>query len=523
MLRRASFVLVPLALITFAAVGQPALAAKPSGGGGGGGKAGAPKAPGFTAPIVLPGSGDDGGNEPTIAISNSGVRYVAWQSPGEFARSSDGVNWTNTGFADTGAAGDVHNQVDAAGALYNVQICGGVTELHNCLYRSLDGGTTWETRSIIADMHPGAADRPWIDVYPKKTSGAWNSDQTTVYLEYHTFSPEELAYVTVSHDGGATFSEPKFITSSTNAIVSSGCNTVPGGVAVNQSSPNGQLVYALWLSGNDVESNAQTGCNYSQIGPFNKAWLSTSTDGGTTWTAHQAWLGNFDLTTKIGDNADKIFASFALDQAGQVQVVLPVRHEDDPVTFAATGTETPQSTDLYILTSPDQGAHWTQPFKINQTTGSYFFPWITAGSSGRLDIVYYRSSTLMPNDDTSQWFIGFTQVLGAVAARTGSTASYSGTLTVSEQLLDPEAVHIGGICSFGLFCAALPSSNRNLADSIAVVLDPAGGANAVYTVDAPGQLASGEGDSHVEYVCQSSGPSAFTSVKSISGCYKGTA
>jgi hypothetical protein len=521
MLRRARLVLFPLALLTFAAVVPPALAAKP--GAGTGGKGGGAKAPGFTSPIVLPGSGDDGGNEPTLAISNSGVRYASWQSPGEFARSSDGVNWTNTGFADEGAVGDVHNRVDAAGALYNVQICGGLTELHSCVYRSLDGGATWQTRSILADMHPGAADRPWIDVYPKKAAGTWNPDQTTVYLEYHTFSPEELAYVTVSHDGGATFSEPKFITTSTNAIVSSGCNTVPGGVVVDQASSGGSTVYALWLSGNDVESNAQTGCNYSQIGPFNKAWLSTSTDGGATWTAHQAWLGNFDLVTKIGDNADKIFASFDVDQAGQIQVALPVRHDDDPVTFAATGTELPQSTDLYLVTSPDKGAHWTQPLKVNQTTGSYFFPWIAAGSAGRLDIVYYRSATLTPNAEDVSWYIGFTQVLGAVARVTGSNASYAGTVTLSEQLLDPEPVHVGGICTFGLFCAALPTANRNLADSIAVVLDPAGGANAVYTVDAPAQLEAGEGDSHIEYVCQSSGPSAFASVKSITGCYKGSA
>jgi hypothetical protein len=516
MLRRASSVLVPLALLTFASLVPPALAARP----GGGGKTGSPKAPGFTAPIVLPGS-DDGGNEPTIAISNSGVRYAAWQAPGEFASSPDGVNWTNTGFADPDAVGDVHNQVDAAGALYNVQICGGLTELHNCLYRSLDGGVTWETRSILADMHPGAADRPWIDVYPKSATGTWDPNQTTVYLEYHTFSPEELAYVTVSHDGGATFSEPKFITTSTNAIVSSGCNTVPGGVAVDQDSAGGQTVYALWLSGNDVESNVQTGCNYSQIGPFNKAWLSTSTDGGQSWTAHQAWLGNFDLVTKIGDNANKIFASLAVDQGGQVQVALPVRHDDDPVTFAATGTESAQSTDLYVVTSPDGGSHWTQPFKINQTIGSYFFPWITAGSAGRLDIVYYRSATLTPNSTDAIWFIGFTQVLGAVATVTGSTASYTGALTVSEQLLDPDPVHVGGICTFGLFCAALPTANRNLADSIAVVLDPSGGANAVWTVDAPGQLQPGE-DSHIEYACQSSGPSAFATVKAITGCFKGT-
>lgn len=68
----------------------------------------------------------------------------------------------------------------------------------------------------------------------------------------------------------------------TNAISGSGCNTIPSGVTVD---PRSGAVYALWLSGNDVFSNVATGCNYSQIGPFDKAWVSASTDGGAHWTA----------------------------------------------------------------------------------------------------------------------------------------------------------------------------------------------------------------------------------------------
>ncbi|MDQ1466088.1 MAG: repeat-like domain, partial [Actinomycetota bacterium] len=316
-----------------------------------------PAAPRFHAPVVMPGS--DGGSEPSVAISKSGVRYVTWQSPGQFASSLDGVHFTALATPDPDANGDTSDAVDAAGAVYDAQICGSATSLHTCIYRSTDAGHHWTLQSNLADNHPGASDRPWIDVFPKSTAGSWNTDNTTVYLEYHTFSPEDLAYVTVSHDGGRTFSTPAFITSDPNALDSSFCNTVPSGIVADQKRPG--TLYALWLSGNDSQANASSGCNYSQIGPFNKAWVSTSVDDGTTWTSHLAWHGAFDATTKVGDNANKIFGTIGVDLAGQIHVVVPARHLDDPTTFAATGTESPQPTNLLLASSPDRGAHWTQP------------------------------------------------------------------------------------------------------------------------------------------------------------------
>src|SRR5438874_10931221 len=132
----------------------------------------------------LPGSDD--GNEPSIAISTDGIRYASWQAPGEFAVSSDGTTWTNTGMPDSGALGDVSNAVDASGAVYNGQICGVPAALHTCIYRSTDGTQTWPQQTIAADSNPGASDRPWIAVDPITTTGPWDPANTTVYLEYHT-------------------------------------------------------------------------------------------------------------------------------------------------------------------------------------------------------------------------------------------------------------------------------------------------------------------------------------------------
>jgi len=508
MLKRALLAVPAVVLVVAASLLAPAAGA-------------APAPPGFHAPVLMPGSA--GGTEPSLAISNSGVRYVSWQSPGEFAGSADGVNFEPLATPDPGASGDVTNAVSYSGALYNGQICGDVTILHSCIYRSLDGGHSWTTQNILADNHPGASDRPWIDVYPKKntTPTASDPDKDTVYLEFHTFSPDDLVYVTVSHDGGATFSPPHVIESDTNADDST-CNTIPGGITVDQDTGT---VYALWLSGNDVESNVQTGCNYTQIGPFNKAWVSTSTDGGNTWSSSLAWEGAFNATTKIGDNADKIFSTITVDSGHQVHIALSVRHNDDPVGFVAACTlnsqtcqEDPQPTDLYLVTSPDQGRHWTAPFKINKTTGSFFFPWLAAGSAGIVDSAYYSSSTLQPNKPTSVWFVGFSQITGAVATyRNGPRATYASTPVATDQiLLDPNPIHGdgttgGGICTFGIFCSAVPGANRGLADVFEVHVDPAGGANVAWTKDLGGR--------RIYFACQDSGASAFAGAPNLNGCY----
>src|SRR5213593_1007520 len=109
MLKRA-LVAVPAVVVVVASLLAPAAGA-------------APAPPGFHAPVLMPGSA--GGTEPSLAISNSGVRYVSWQSPGKFAGSADGVNFEPLATPDPGASGDVTNAVSYSGALYNGQICGG--------------------------------------------------------------------------------------------------------------------------------------------------------------------------------------------------------------------------------------------------------------------------------------------------------------------------------------------------------------------------------------------------------------
>jgi hypothetical protein len=207
-------------------------------------------------------------------------------------------------------------------------------------------------------------------------------------------------------------------------------------------------------------------------------------------------------------------------------VSLSVRHKDDPVGFVAqcqinqgNCQETPRRTDLYLVTSPDRGRHWTRPFRINKTTGSFFFPWLAAGSRGIVDSSYYSSSTLQPNNPKSVWYVGFSQIRGAVATYTsGRHASYVTTPVATNQiLLDPNPIHGngtsgGGICTFGIFCSVVPGANRGLADVFEIHLDPAGGANVTWTKDLGGR--------RIYFACQKSGASAFAGKPDLSRCYR---
>ncbi|MEA2476041.1 MAG: hypothetical protein QOC87_240, partial [Actinomycetota bacterium] len=382
---------------------------------------------------------------------------------------------------------------------------------------------TWTEVATIADSNE-PIDRPWIDVYPKHATGngKWDTAKTTVYLEYHTLGADDLIYTTVSTDGGATFSTPQVMSTNPNTVSASACNTIPGGVRVDQRNGN---AYALWIAGNDAPSNAGTGCNYSQIGPFDRAFVARTKDQGTTWVTHLAWHGQFDTTSRVGDNADKIFATIDIDQAGEIYVGMGVRHNDDPAGYvqqcesnAGTCQEKPQQTDLELVASPFHGAHWTPPLIASQAKGSYFFPWLAAGSPGIVDAFYYYSSTLRPNDPKSVWYPQISRITNAKAKLVMSggkkKAVWAGTPKITEVRIGTKPNHVGGICTFGIFCSAIPNANRDLADVEEIHFDPAGGANIVWTDDY-------KKGAHINFVCQSSGPSAYKGKPAIKGCYRG--
>jgi uncharacterized repeat protein (TIGR01451 family) len=512
--------------------------------------------PGFHAAVTVPGS-SGGGTESFVGIgfvgARTGNRVLAWQASGaKYNISPDGVNWNSTTakIPGTTGGGDVSTAVDAFGAYYIAEFCSDGTGLNPCVHKSTDGGTNWTTTSD-ANVVQNPVDRPWIDVYPKlgPTATITSTTQTRVYLEYHTFSDGQV-WLNTSTNGGASFGPPTLATVGTNsAVPDSNCNTVPGGVYVDQR--NG-TAYALWLSGDDVAQDIVTGCNITQIGPFNKAWVSKSTNEGLTWmipTIGPGWTGFYDATSNTGDNAAKFFASAAVDYAGQLHVLLTVRKKDQPLQYVENNVENQADTDLVFLTSPDGGAHWTTPLDINlvhdtdnnpsTNPHSYFYAWIYAGAKGMVDAIYYYAPTNLPNDfsaATNSWVTKFSQITGAIANAPGVGGCPPDNLTMNgpacyvapgpqvaeERQVSNGTIHIGQICTFGLFCDLVTGGDRSLADANNIAIDPAGGANATWTANTPGSQ-------RVEFVCQNSGRSVFDGANApepfaggsaiLNGCY----
>jgi hypothetical protein len=100
-----------------------------------------------------------------------------------------------------------------------------------------------------------------------------------------------------------------------------------------------------------------------------------------------------------------------------------------------------------------------------------------------------------------------------VATVSGTGANYTSAPQVATASPYQPAVHIGGICTFGIFCTTVPNANRNLADSIAIAIDPAGGANVVWTND------NVPGGPVIQFACQDRGPSAYAKQPRLSGCF----
>jgi len=236
-------------------------------------------------------------------------------------------------------------------------------------------------------------------------------------------------------------------------------------------------------------ANTTQGCNITQIENFHQVWMAHSppaTPGGlTVWDAHLIFDGPSNT------NTDDIFATLGVDDSGS-----PGQHGNVYSVFA-DNLKTIQSTavfDIWFTHSSDKGTSWAIPVKVNNDTGTHFFPWIAAGTTGRVDFIWLTTPDLNPSDAAaSPWTATFAQT----ASGTSGTPKFNQT-TVSN------VMHVGGICTSGIFCS-VTGGNRDLADSISISIDRGGSAGLVWT-DQGSVL---HGPTHITYGCVTSGPSAL--------------
>src|SRR5207237_259360 len=150
-------------------------------------------------------------------------------------------------------------------------------------------GSTW-TRQATAGCQPRQTDRPWLAAYtpPAYRGTDQAASHTDLYYEYHDFGLSNV-WLETSTDGGQTWA-PTAVSAvepgSVQALTST-CNTIPDGVAVDQNGAHQGRIYVLWET-SDLNENAAQGCDYTQ--PEYDVYVATSTDGSNTFVNHKANL-----------------------------------------------------------------------------------------------------------------------------------------------------------------------------------------------------------------------------------------
>ncbi len=227
--------------------------------------------------------------------------------------------------------------------------------------------------------------------------------------------------------------------------------------------------------------------------------------------------------------AGENFATIARDSAGYLYVTFtagPIDHasSSDPNFGALTAPE-----QIYVVHSLEPAGSnpaaltWSAPQRITgsgASAGTNTFPWIVAGSGGRVDVAWYHTNELSEQGTcasgsgtctvygagsfrNAEWSVQMAQSLNANAPSPAYTTS-----DVSETY-----VKHGQICTNGIGCAT--GGDRSLGDFLQVTIDNQGAAVVSYVFDTSADTSAGE-DAGPEVISrQIGGPSLLASAGSV--------
>jgi len=261
---------------------------------------------------------------------------------------------------------------------------------------STDLGETFQHNAAAAFIP--SDDRQWIEA----------DGPNTVYLFYRAPVPSSALFVQKSTDHGATYGPAVAVLDAAHPV-----STTPGYIDVDHVS------HAVYVSHHNA----------------NALYVSHSLDGGTTWT------------TVLVDGL-----------TGHGHLFDPVKVGDDGTVYTTWSDDR----HIYYAYSMDQGNTWSVPGVVENpdTTATNVFPWLEAGSAGRLDVVWL--GTKSQNNSAAEWDVYFAQSLNANGPN---------PLFVQEKISDHH-IHGNNISEGGLTGAA----DRNLGDYFQVAYDPQGAA-----------------------------------------------
>ena len=361
--------------------------------------------------------------------------------------------------------------------------------------KSIDGGATWlmpGTGGAAAHVD-ASSDRQWIN-YDRNVPAMGD---ITIYEMDHEAASEEIRFNALTVTGGTNtgdtvWSPPASGITDLELTTSTFPNTNPGPVF---SDPVTHMVYGFF-AGSTVRTNRAN----PPFGKMPNVWEAVGpapTVAGAPpgpFVNHPAFKGVQDSPDTLpsplpspnpaaktyGNNCANDFPSAAIDSAGNLYVVWAInnsRTNEYMVWFAA---------------SHDHGQNFYGPFQVSQGPGAAVMPWIAGGDNGRVNIVYYATTTPVdPNvaPNTVEWNVMFAQSLNANSREPVFTTSQA----------SDHINHKGTICNLGLLCG---SGTRTLLDFFQVAIGPDGLANIAYADNGLAPL-------HTSFARQTSGPLAL--------------
>ncbi len=439
----------------------------------------APPAP-STFALNIPLSGGAGA-EPSIWVDTHNCIYVTapgglkiWRSVNNGASFLPPVNPGGTGL--TGGDEDIVTLPKADGSrsdqVYFADL--GISSVH--IRKSTDGGAVYFAPGTggSAGEVSISSDRQWL------AADRIGPDQD-VYLLDHEFTSEVIRISSTTNDApwvtASGMTDPELSISVPN--------TNPGPIFVDKTL---HTVYGVFTA-----SIPTTNLLNPPFGKLLNIWDAVGNPPAATggpagpFVNHPIFKGVIDSpttpappagTTTFGTNCANIFPAGDVDLAGNIYVA-----------WSMNNARTNEFS-IWFASSHDKGLTYYGPYQISQGPGTAIFPWVSAGDNGRVDIVWYQSSTVGNSNTmppTATWNVMFGQSLNGNAREPVFAVSQ-----VSDHVM-----HNGPISTGGL----IGTSDRSLLDFFEVSVGPDGLANIIYADN-------GSTATHAEYARQNSGPLA---------------
>lgn len=471
--------------------------------------------------------------EPSIAIDSQDRIYVS--APFGFSTTASFV-WRSTDHGESfhlvpGNAspfgkpnvtcvggGDSALAIDTQNRLYFADLQG-LTDVSNSV--SSDFGATWLSTCNAAN--DTGVDRPWIAAFgDPQSSGALY--QTVDQVAQCTTScglgqvGNNIVEITRSQDG-VTFTPLPAQQIEQDGIVSGIVTDANGGLYIAHTAlvdASGNLIGGSDGNGN---SNAVVVVSFpngysSPIPvplPNGQTLCQVQPTTCTTNIVYRAALtssGNSSVT--VGQD----FAPIAIDRAGNLYVTW------SQATVDSTGNIS-GSSQIFMAVSVDQGLHWGPAVRVTAATPGLktsVFPWVAAGDPGRVDVVWYGTSTLgsCPSQPCgsgaiqAHWSVMMAQSLNAIA-----NGAPNPKPTFSSSMVSEVSNHFGAICTMGIGCTT--GGDRGLADFLSVTIGLQGEANVVWADAVNQNFSGGTSAALIAFNRQIAGPSVYANIGTVTG------